>query len=251
MLTLLFLWSRFLEPQFILTREEKVEAGFSLRLVLISDLHLGVYKDEAFLERLVQKMNETDADMLLIAGDFTYYPELHQLPALFAPLQELQMPVYAVLGNHDVERPGPKLRNELRRVLEQYGVDLLENEIVEFPNFTLIGMGDRWAGTHGEDDVSLLQSVVPEDYVIVLTHNPDTITDFPNDHADLTLTGHTHGGQIRIPWLYHRVIPTEGGFDKGFFQTEETLLYTTSGAGEVGLPMRLLSPPEIVIFDFH
>ena len=187
--------------------------------------------------------------MLLIAGDFTFYPQKSDLPKLFSPLKNLTMPVYAVLGNHDTERPGEPLRKEMKEVLIQNNVRLLENEILRLKDITLIGMGDRWAGEQGEDDISLLSQVTPEENVLVLVHNPDSITDFPNSNADLTVSGHTHGGQIRIPLLYKKEIPTRGDFDKGLTIEKNTTLFITSGVGEVGLPMRFLNFPEVVVLE--
>ncbi len=244
--TLLFIWMRFIEPQIIIITHQNIPLHTNLRIAVISDIHLGLFKDEHFLESVVEKINATQADVLFIAGDFTYRPKISELPVLFAPLQKLRMPVYAVLGNHDTENPGEPLRDELKTVLQQYNVQILENEKVYVQDITLLGLGDHWAE---EDNTSLLQTVTPEEKVIVLTHNPDTISNFPNSYADLTVCGHTHGGQIRIPWLYKKVIPTIGDFDTGLTREKNTALFITSGLGEIGLPMRFLNFPEIVILE--
>jgi predicted MPP superfamily phosphohydrolase len=105
---LLFSWVRFVEPNIILTKEHKISNINEKRVALIADLHLGVYKDDSFLKRVTTKINQIpNLDAVLIAGDFTFYPTKNQnLNDLFSPLSELQVPVVAVLGNHDVEKPG-------------------------------------------------------------------------------------------------------------------------------------------------
>lgn len=245
-LGLLFIWARFVEPNLIIVRTTDIPAaGLEKRIAVISDLHLGVYKGDSFLQRVVERINELKPDLVLFAGDFSYHPG--DITKLFAPFERLNAPIYAVLGNHDVERPGPPVRDELARVLPNYGVRLLQSEIVHFADFTLVGLGDHWAG---EDDVGLLKQVALDKTVILLTHNPDTTSKYRDHKADFTICGHTHGGQIRIPWLYRKVIPTSGAFDRGLTKEPYTRLFISSGLGEIGLPLRFLNPPVIDLLRF-
>jgi len=246
-LTFTFIYARFLERYIITTHSTTIETGFDSKLILISDTHLGVYKGGDFLERVVKRINQIeDVDAVLIAGDFTYEP--HQdLVELFKPLSAIKFPTYAVLGNHDVEKPGPPLRLKLKASLKTLGVELLQNDSAPIPNTSIqvIGLGSHMAS---EDQVSLISQFKKEEDVIVLTHNPDSTLSYQNDLADLTLTGHTHGGQIRIPWIYPYFIPTQGDFDQGLYPIESGgQLFITSGLGEVGLPLRLGIPPVIDI----
>lgn len=244
---LFFVWSRFIERQMIIVRHQEISAGFSGRAVLIADTHLGVYKDKHFLERAVRVINKQNPDYVFIAGDFTYEPKKGELAELFGAFSEIHAPIYAVLGNHDVERPGPQVRDELKEVLEGEGVHFLNNQAVQLKDFTLVALGDNWSH---EDNIKLIDAFSENDNVVVLTHNPDTTLAYTNSVADVTLTGHTHCGQIRIPWLYKKAIPTTGSFDKGYTQEERTKLYITCGLGEVGLPMRLFNPPAVDVLIF-
>lgn len=144
-----FAWARFVEPQRIRVQETVLAGtGAQARLVLISDIHLGVYKDSAYLQRLVDRINTLPADAVVIAGDFTYEPDGASLARLFAPLAGLHVPVYAVLGNHDQQAPGPDIDTELRAALAQLGVGVIEGDVVPVRGFRLAGLGDRWqAGT--------------------------------------------------------------------------------------------------------
>jgi predicted MPP superfamily phosphohydrolase len=250
---LLFAWSRFVEPQRIHVQETVLAGtGGQARLVLISDIHLGVYKDGRYLQRLVDRINTLQADAVVIAGDFTYEPAGKSLQQMFAPLAELHLPTYAVLGNHDQQAPGPDIDAELRSALARHSVSVIEGETVTVRGFHLAGLGDRWAN---KDDPGFLSALPSTSPTLVLTHNPDSAIDLDPARAALVLAGHTHGGQIRIPWLYKRVIPSQYGFDRGeqFLRTPHgrVRVYTTVGTGEIGLPMRLFNPPTIDVLDLR
>ena len=229
----------------------RIENEFSARFAVFSDIHLGVYKGAHFLERIVEKINMLeDIDVVLIPGDFTYYPP-EDLVSLFAPLKDLQVPVYAVLGNHDSEEPGPPIQKQLQEALEKNGVIFLHNSSQKIMNteITVLGLGDKWAN---EDDTSLIDSFSKTDHLVVLTHNPDTTLDYTNNIEDLTITGHTHGGQIRIPYYYKNIIPCIGPFDQGIYETKfGGTVFVSSGVGEVGLPMRLGVPPVIDVLEMY
>lgn len=239
---LLFVYARFMEPQVIITRETDISVWFDAKVILTSDLHLGRYKWEQFLERVVKKINTLDADAVFIAGDLTYEPDISQLESLFESLQNINKPVYWVLGNHDVERPGPKLRTELITALDKKNIHFLNNDIVDMWNYTLVWLGSHWSN---EDDVDILDDFSQDDNILVLMHNPDTLSKINHEKTDLYLAGHTHAWQIRIPWLYKKVIPTVWNYD--VWLTQETMwpLYISSWLGEIWLPMRFLNPPVI------
>ena len=84
-----------------------------------------------------------------------------------------------------------------------------------------------------------------------MAHNPDTALEYENSIPDITICGHTHGGQIRIPFLYKQTIPCEGNFDQGLYETKYGKVFVTAGLGEVGLPMRLGIPPTIEILELY
>ena len=250
---LLFAWARFVEPQRIHVQQTALTGtGARVRLVLISDIHLGVYKDSAYLQRLVDRINTLQADAVVIAGDFTYAPDGQSLDAMFAPLGGLRLPAYAVLGNHDQQAPGPDIDAELRAALAMHRVEVIEGKTVRLGGVRLAGLGDRWAN---KDDPAFLAAPSSSLPTLVLSHNPDSAIDLGPDLATLVLAGHTHGGQIRIPWLYRHVIPSRYGFDRGeqFLATPRgrVRVYTTVGTGEVGLPLRLFNPPTIDVLDLR
>ena len=250
---LVFVWARFVEPQLIVEKQTTL-AGIGARtdVALVSDIHLGVYKRDSFLQRLVARTNALPVDAIVIAGDLTYEPDGESLAALFAPLAQSRHPVYAVLGNHDQQAPGPDIDHELRAALQSHGVQIIEGRIHDIGPLRWAGLGDRWAG---KDDASFLEKSPSPQPTIVVAHNPDSAWELSAGDARLLLAGHTHGGQIRIPWLYRKAIPSEYGFDRGeeFADTPRGRIrvFTTAGVGEVGLPMRLFNPPTIDVLHLR
>ncbi|MEI6426098.1 MAG: metallophosphoesterase [Candidatus Absconditabacteria bacterium] len=242
----LLLWSIFGEPNTIAIKRRYFNLPCKTKIALISDLHLGIYKKQGFLKRVIKRVNTLHIDYLFIAGDLTYYPNIKKLEELFAPLKESNCPVYLVLGNHDVEKPGHPVRKELEKAIQNTGARLLNNAIVHLSGFTLVGLGEY--RSH-EDDVSLLETIQSKLPIIVLTHNPITIKKYTErHHVDLTLCGHTHGWQIRLPFLEKGV----GMFSsklkhssRGYLTHKTHNYFITGGVGEVGLPIRFFSPPTI------
>lgn len=243
-----FVWARFFEPQLILVEEHLVETDFEAKIAVIADVHLGAFKSEKFLARVVQDIRrQRDLDFVVVAGDFLYEAEQGTITKLFTPFKLIEVPIYATLGNHDVIMRGPNLRQELTEVLSEYGITILENNAITHDDITIVGLGSRYLE---EDDVGIFDSIDDEENVIVIAHNPDTTTLYTDAKADITISGHTHCGQIRIPGLYKQFIPTNGSFDKGWSQEKYTTLFITCGVGEVGLPMRLFNPPTIDVITF-
>jgi predicted MPP superfamily phosphohydrolase len=251
---LLFSYSFFIERFLIKIEKTEINANFDLNIALISDLHLGKWKGEDFLLKVVKEINNLDIEAVFIAGDFTYnITNTDSFDKIFEPLKYLQVPVYAVLGNHDEEKPGPPLSKELKKTLRKYNVKIIENSVIKLKNkISLIGLGDRWAKN---DDLKVLENINNKDLEksIILTHNPDTVLNYNHINSDkfITLTGHTHGGQIRIPFIYKFVIPCIGDFDKGMHETKNGRVFISSGLGEVGLPLRFFNPPQVDLLIFR
>jgi len=251
LLSLLFIYARFIEPKILLVHHYKINTGFKAKYALIADMHLGIYNDESILERTVEKINNEKVDAVLIAGDLTYEPQFSNMKKLFASLSKIKVPIYAVLGNHDCQQPGPDIRDKLEEILKSLGVHIITNKAIKIDDVTLLGLGSLWAK---DDKVDLLDKYTKKDNLVVLTHNPDTTLDYmPNHFPDLTLSGHTHGGQVRIPYLYKKIIPVRGDvlWDQGLYTFKDEKVFVTSGIGEIGLPLRFLIPPVIDILELY
>ncbi len=209
------------------------------------------------VERIVARINAEDVDAVFLAGDLTYHPGPADIPEDFAALGNLDAPLFAVLGNHDVGHPGSDLTDPLLAALGEAGATIMHNRAVETDiaghGLVISGASDLW---QRRQDFAFSSSLPAGKPVILLTHNPDTALLVPDDFAyDLMLAGHTHGGQVRIPGLYQKILPVTGPFDKELHHfaapAGERLVYVTTGTGMVGVPMRFLMPPRVDILTIH
>jgi uncharacterized protein len=222
-----------------------------LRLGLLSDLHAGaLHAGPSAIARAVERLNEEAPDVTLLLGDYIdahpvwggrVAPELvaRELAALEAPLGTL-----AVLGNHDWKQAG----DDMWRALRTAGIEVLENRVVETGGLYVAGLADL--RKRRPDLPGALAGVPAGAPVVLLAHDPDAFPYVP-DRVALTLSGHTHGGQIAIPVLRRVAIPSRYGerFARGHVIEDGRHLYVTSGLGTSGLPLRLLAPPEVVVLE--
>lgn len=261
LLTLLFLYARFIEPNCLKIRseifdwpgDEKNRKNKNLRLVLISDLHLGVFKGRKFLQRVLTKILEVQPDLLIIPGDLINDPSHSQLTEMFEPLSALKFPIYAVTGNHDSEKPGFHQSETVRQALRKCGVQAIDNQQSIFEKegvaLNIFGLSDLMEGL---TDFSILDKMLIDQFNLIVAHNPDTAYQITGAvPAGLVLSGHTHAGQIRVPWIYKWLIPCKYKFERGWYEVQDRKVYVSSGLGEVILPMRLGVIPEIVVLELR
>ncbi len=256
-------WARFTEPRLLTVHEETIvlpgasENSPAIRIALFGDPHIGMFPNAMPIRRIVNRINAEGADAVFLAGDLSYHPKAEDIPEHFAALADLDAPLFAVLGNHDVGFPGENQSDALMRALQDAGARVVHNRALEaeIGGETVIvsGASDLWEMRQDFGFHASLPEGIP---VILLTHNPDTALSVPDSFTyDLMLAGHTHGGQVRIPGLYRNFLPVRGPFDKELhtFQSRagERPVYVTTGTGMVGVPMRFLMPPRIDILTLH
>jgi len=242
------LWSRFVEPHQLRVLETSIGSSCGVRVALVSDLHAGLYVRQDQLERLVRQLNALDVDAVLVAGDWTYEPP-HDLHQEFGALALLRHPTYAVLGNHDEQLPGAPLKGELVSALQALGVHLIEGRRVPLGRCELAGLGDLEAGAAARD-LAILKKTrwsQPPARRVLLTHEPDTLYDIDAGSAALMLAGHTHGGQIDLPWLTDALLRriSRSGYKRGLYTPGAMQVFVTSGTGMAKLPLRFRMPPTI------
>jgi predicted MPP superfamily phosphohydrolase len=241
-------WARFIEPSLLLVHETRLSSTCGLRVALVSDLHLGTFGRTHDLDRLVDRLNTLEVDAVLVAGDWTVEPA-HDLARILAPLSRLRHRTLSVTGNHDEEAPGPPLTEDLRRALASLGVVNMEARRLPLGRCELVGLGDLSSGATTEHLASLARqpSEVPGERRVVLTHDPDTALELPAGFAAWVLAGHTHGGQVRLPFRTARVLHrmTRGHFTQGLHELPNTRVFVTSGTGTSNLPFRFGVPPVI------
>jgi uncharacterized protein len=249
------IWGYNFERFWLRVNYQDVKVGFNAKIALFSDIHIGRFKDKNWVDKVIAETNKIEnLDAVLVPGDWTYWPQTISKEGFmqdFAGLKNSRYPIYAVLGNHDVEKPGPKLRKELEAALTDLGVKIIDNKSVEFANWNLVGIEDLWSDRFDGVKSQLLSSDKPN---VALTHQPDIVREYNvlTTKPVLTLTGHTHCGQVRIPFLYKFALPTiDAYFDKGWYDVDGGKLFITCGVGEVGLPIRLFNPPTIDVITMN
>lgn len=259
LLVVVGLWSSLVEPGLSRVRQTTITGlppgAQPVRLAVIADIHWGLFFRNHQLERLVRQLNALEVDAVLVAGDWTHEPPL-DLKTGLAPLATIRYPVFGVLGNHDVEAPGPDLTEPLREALQAHGVQLLEGRRVAWKGWELVGLDDGWGGRPDAQ----IRAFWPEpsgsatgpDNRLVVTHQPDTVALLPPGAAHLSVAGHTHGGQIWIPGLTPWVLRntnTRQPWWNGLYNTPAGTLLVTPGIGTIGLPARLAVMPTIELVE--
>ncbi|WP_445116665.1 metallophosphoesterase [Acinetobacter sp. WZC-1] len=255
LLSCVLIYARFIEPQMLHVHHVQYQLAqdrpFSrpVRVALIADLHIGLFSGHARqLKAIVKKINQQQPDFVVVAGDWTYEPE-NTLAEALAVIREIQAPVYSVRGNHDEQYPGPPIQTLLAHALEVNQVMDIEGKIVEFDDFRLIGVGDLWAGRTDMRDMPDLPQDKPW---LILSHNPDTVDMVPNlPTRPLMLSGHTHGGQVELPWVTSYIMRRVSilGHKRGLYQHDNADVFVSVGTGMVGVPFRFRVPPSIDIIE--
>ena len=217
------------------------------KAALISDLHLGHVRNGNFLRRMVRKILREDPDAIFIAGDL-YDGTAIDANRAAKPLSALTAPhgVYFVAGNH--EQFGDD--SNYLQAITAAGVRVLTNEKVEADGLQIIGVPYRSATQNGHLASALASVQLDRERAsILLTHAPDYPEVAEAAGVSLQLSGHTHLGQF-IPWSWiARRIYRQ--FVYGLSQTGKMQVFTSSGAGTWGPPLRLGSNPEIVMLEFQ
>jgi predicted MPP superfamily phosphohydrolase len=226
------------------------------RIAQISDIHLDEFTEPYFLEHVVHRINKLAPDLVVVTGDFvtrgslTFLDSRHAAYRCAEILSTLQAPqTYTILGNHDVSVSAPLVIG----ALQASKIPILVNQYVPIERsgarIWLCGSDD--AGTR-HPDLNLTIPEKPDGPVLLMVHEPDyadTVVQHPRGHlVDLMLSGHSHGGQVRIPFYGPVILPPMGQkYVMGNFRFNRMQLYVNRGLGAVGLPFRFDCPPELTI----
>lgn len=265
--TLTLLYATFIEPQLLTINEQIIytKKDIQLRIAVISDMHIRPGKSERFLERLVQKTNAQQPDVILLAGDFVFDWRSDISPLEVLAGFESTYGTFAVLGNHDqgqyLKMNGDRVSmddatSSIVEVLQTAGITMLRNTstniALKSQTITLVGIDDWWAEPNL---TAALVGVDTSNYTILLSHNPSVVQSAEAKAANLVISGHTHAGQVRLPWYGSiKRLPTSLGkqYDQGLFTIHnQQLLAITRGVGESLLRVRFLAPPEIMILTLQ
>jgi predicted MPP superfamily phosphohydrolase len=220
----------------------------NLRIAVLSDIHYSPQMEESFLDRIISCINEEHPDMVLITGDLASFHTqwVLQIPDILQKLSS-RYGTYVVPGNHD-HCYG---RQALMKNLQSVGITVLKNQHVSVGSkecsIQLIGIDDP--ATYRDETEEVLEKLPREGMRILMCHSPDGIRPAIREKVPLILTGHTHGGQIRLPFIGALFLPTreEREFDKGWFRQSQSWIYVSRGLGNAGFPVRLFCPREVAM----
>lgn len=231
------------------------EAFSGLRIAQLSDIHMGGWMTADRLQRVADLIQKEKPDLLLITGDFVIghgvtnhtRQALEDLAKVLAPLAQ-SIPAFAVLGNHDYWSDA----QEVRTMLAACGITDLTNTVYplarESETLYLCGVDDVWAGVPRLDHVT--NQLIDDQPAILLAHEPD----FADSSAltgkfDLQISGHSHGGQVVIPFYGPPILPNLGKkYPAGLYKVGEMFQYTNRGVGMLDPAVRFNCPPEVTIF---
>ncbi len=216
------------------------------KIVQLSDFHLYPYTQPALIQQTVDLCNERNADLVVLTGDYVWLRvrAIDELASILATVRA-KHGVFAIIGNHDIWAGIDIILASLNR----HGIPVLVNEGVPIKvgdaGFYLAGLDD---GQSGHADLEkALEGAPPEMPVVLLVHEPDLADQMSlNSRIILQLSGHTHGGQVRLPRLGPMILPYLGRkYDYGLYRVNQMWLYTSGGIGTISVPFRYRCPPEV------
>ena len=223
-------------------------AADGFKLALIADLHMNRIAEAERAAEAVDMVMAEKPDLIVIAGDFVDSSRdnvLAHIPLVLNKLHDATCPRIAVMGNHDYWSADPA---KVIASVRQTPVQLLRNETLEVAGITIVGVDDAIAGRDKYD-------FFPEGHVskscLAVLHEPDSVENMPG-HVSLQVSGHSHGGQICLPFGYPLHTPKGARkYRTGFYEDAKVPLYVTRGVGTTGPNYRLFCPPEVSILTLR
>lgn len=221
--------------------------GFTI--LQMTDMHLYPLTQPELIEKSVAIANSLNPDLAVLTGDYVwrYLDAIDELAPILSGL-DARYGVYSTLGNHDYWLDA----DVIKRTMENAGLPVLVNQGLPISQgkgtFYLGGLDDGWSGN---PDLNATLNGAPADVpVVLLCHEPDLADQYSLDgRVSLQLSGHTHGGQIRLPGVGALILPYLGRkYDFGLYRVNDMLLYTNRGIGVISEPVRYNCPPEITQF---
>lgn len=238
----------FIEPNLFITSNIDIVLNENptkqVKIVLFADTHYREKHTELEMQNMVDRINAEKPDIVMFAGDliddYENQPVDTDLIANYFKKIDAKIGKYAIMGNHDY---GGRAERIYKEIMQKSDFNLLINDIsiLEDLELEIVGIDDYFFGT---PDFEILDSTNEERTVLVLSHEADMLDEF-SDKFDLSFAGHTHGGQINIPYIKELAL-SEGGekYIKGYYEEEK--IYVTSGIGTTRIHARMFNLPEIV-----
>ncbi|MEO7538623.1 MAG: metallophosphoesterase [Pyrinomonadaceae bacterium] len=220
-----------------------------LKIIHLSDTHHSPFTNLEHITRTGKIANRLKPDMFLLTGDYVSHHREY-IPPVAAVLGQLKAKygVHACLGNHDHWTDADLVTSLFRGE----GINVMVNEGFRFEaegaSFWLAGVDDYMVGK--TDVPAALRGSYPDEMKLLLAHNPIIFREAARGGVDLTLSGHTHGGQIKIRDEERRILPKRK-LKAGLHSRHNSQIYITRGIGTVVVPMRYQCPPEISLLELR
>ena len=229
--------------------------GPDIRIALVTDIHInGLHVPPSRVLDIVEAINNESPDVVLIPGDFVSgHDRMENRTDVFnahialgiSSLGQITAPTFATIGNHDAWWDAGRVTTHL----EEAGITVLENQATVIGAMCLVGLADYWTSQPERSAYDDCPSNAPP---LVFTHSPDAWQAFRSDSV-LALAGHTHGGQVNLPFIGRRVNAISLGPEHsyGFSKIGGVDMFVSAGVGTSMLPIRFRAPPEIVIITLR
>ena len=250
---LLFIYSFLIEPNMLIVKNYKIndDALKGIKIVFMGDFHMKTYQKNR-LKRVVKLVNEQQPDIVLSVGDFVNGHNKNMTMPIGDIVENLKnikskYGFYTVLGNHDWWIDGKGITS----ALTSEGIKVLAN------SNTCININGKKIYIAGVEDKEIRNPDINktldgiENPVILLSHSPDLFPKVPKE-VNLTLSGHVHGGQVRLPIVGALIVPSKFGnkYSQGLVEEEGKKMIVTKGIGNSIIPIRFNCIPEIVVVEF-
>ncbi|USK35440.1 metallophosphoesterase [Bacillus sp. F19] len=251
-------YARYIEPKLIQTTEveissTKLPSSFSgVKIVQFSDIHLSEEYSINQLVKIVNKINQLSPDVIFFTGDLidkpNQYGYLHQISPV---LRRLKAPLgkYAIYGNHDHGGYGTAV---YETIMKNSNFKLLKNRgerisLLDGSSVFVAGIDDMMLGR--PDFNQTFTDASSRLFTILLAHEPDAALEAKQFSVDLQLSGHSHGGQVQLPFYGPLITPPFASvYTEGLYEVDSMKLYVNRGLGTTRLPYRFFSVPEITVF---
>jgi predicted MPP superfamily phosphohydrolase len=222
-------------------------------LVQLSDIHVGPRVDDEYVLATFRRVADLQPDIVVLTGDFvSYHPDVFsQLASVYRYFPTGRIGTVAILGNHDYGPAWrhPELAARLVDTVRPFGINVVRNQVCDVGGLQIAGLDDLWANQFRPE--AALAQLDPRRASIVLSHNPDTV-DAPGwrHYEGWILSGHTHGGQCKPPFLPPPLLPVRNRrYTAGEFAlTGNRRLYISRGVGHL-LHVRFNVRPEVTVFE--
>lgn len=253
---LIILYSTFVEPKLLRVISHDVllskAQGEAIKVVQFSDTHIGDFFSIKDLKKVVDKINEQEADLVLFTGDLmdnaaTYEGSLEEIASILSEIKA-NSGKYAVFGNRDYGGGAERFYEEL---MTSAGFHVLLNEhetlTIKGTTLSLFGADDALIGYY--DPVQTVQGIQDDHLNLLMLHEPDLADDFNHEPIDLIVAGHSHGGQVYLPFIGPLITTSLAEkYVRGFYDVSDNMrLYVDTGIGNTKVPFRLFNVPQITV----